>query len=644
MKIAKPEETKAMYEKNRKLLTPWLQNSVDKISEEELQKKIEVTYNNEGYPVCFYHHEKKCFHITSNHPVLEAKKWFQSIQTENTSEIYLYGTGFGYALFELFAHKAPNTLVIVFEQDIYLFKAMLYYFDISPLLQTGKFAFLVGDSSYFNRAFDEIATKLFNFSVTYPTIVVTLPAARNFKKEYLEIHEYVFKELAFLAVLLGNSHLDIMLGLRNLIANVKVMIENPYISCLKEKYKNVPAFIISNGPSLDRSIQKLKNINGKALIICVESAIVPLTKSGINPDILAVVERTETTYQYHFKGRHYSPDISLLSLAVADPKVWPSFSGEKIPIFRDCEELNIWFNRYLGDGESLDSGSNVSHLATALAMYLCADPIIFVGQDCAYGPEGITHSKDAVISQSQGKAARDLLHSYPTIYVEGNNGKMIPSNQLWSNLRIGLEHIFEYHPEHHFYNATEGGAKIRGTKWIELTKAIEEYCTKPIPYRVNKLIEESKTDISIEERSSKLKNFIAEMRNYSTLFRNLAKETNLKKLECQNMVIICAAEDSEESRRVQNETYRKNIDLFYKYNKDTLFHCFFKQLNCSYFYLLGQLGSIDSQEKKAEAFAVQGQFFRDLRVVCQSVSVTFEEASETLESLSDAYKKAVKNL
>lgn len=641
MQVAKLEETNAMFEKNRKLLTPWLQNAVDKIPEEDLWNKIKITYNDEGYPICLYQNGDKSFHITSEHPIEEAKAWYQLITQQNSSEIFLYGTGFGYALFELFVQKEPSTIVVVFEQNFYLFKAMLYYFDFTPLIKSEKFAFLVGNSSYFKQAFDEIATTLYNFNVTYPTIAITFPAARNFKNEYLEIHQAIFKELSFFAILPGNSHSDIMLGLRNLISNVKVIVENPYVSCLKEKYKNVPAFIISNGPSLDKSIEKLKSIHDKALIICVESAIVPLTKNGINPDILAVVERTQNTYLYHFKDRHYSPDISLLSLAVADPEVWPSFSGEKIPVFRGCEELNIWFNQYLGDGESLESGSNVSHFASTIAMYLGADPIIYVGQDCAYGSEGITHSKDAVVSQDQGKWVRDLLHSYPTVYVEGNNGKMIPSNQLWSNFRIGLEHIIKSHPEHHFCNATEGGAKIQGSKWVDLSKAIEQCCTKPIPYHVNKLIEASKADISIANRTSLLDNFIAEMQHYSSLFRSLAYETNLKKLECEKMKLLCITEDDEKNCKIQNEAYQKNIKLIDEYDKNMLCHCFFQQLNCSYLYLLNQLGKIDSQEKKAEGFGIQRQFFHDLRVVCQSVSVTFEEASETLKALADEYKKAV---
>lgn len=641
MRIAKPDETAEMYEKNFALLSPWLKESVSKISEEELRKKIEVTYNDEGYPVCRYRQEDVCFHITSEHPIQEARAWYKSVQQNSSVEIFLYGTGFGYALSELLDHKMPHTLVVVFEQDIYLFKAMLYYFDLSPMIRTNKILFLIGDSSYFKDAFQELFYYMLFFGVTHPTVVFSLPAVRNFKKEYLKINQYVFKEIFFLSSLVGNSHQDNMLGLHNLMANTKEILENPYPSCLKDQYRNIPAFIISNGPSLDQSIQKLKNIHGEALMICVESAIVPLTKYGVKPDILAVVERTKYTYLYHFENRNYSPDIALLALAVADPRVFRSFSGERIPIFRTGEDLNRWFNWNLGDGSELDAGGNVSHFATCMAMYLGADPIIFVGQDFAYGPDGITHSKDAVISQEKEKVARERIHSNPTVYVEGNNGEMIPSNRLWADSRLGLEHIIEDHPEHHFYNTTEAGSKIHGTKRAELGQLIRQYCNAPIPYRVNELIAKNKADISPAERAMRLEKFIDEVEHHSVLFRNYAQDMNQKKLECAKMTLLCIREGNEQDRRIWEETCQKNIDSFNQTVEDHLYRAFSQQLNYAYFHLLDQLGTIDTPEKAAQAFSIQSQFFHDLCVVFQSLSVTFEEAAEQLKVLLEELHEKV---
>lgn len=633
MNIAKPDETEEMYQKNLALLTPWLRETVSGISKGELEERVEVSYNAEGYPVCRYRRDGICFHITSERPVLEAKTWGRQIQLQDSAEIFLYSCGFGYPLFELFEKKTDQSIVIVFEQDICLFKSMLYYFDISPLVKTQKIMFFIGDVPCFKKEFSELFCGMF-FSITaYPTVLFTYSAARNFNKEYLEIHRYIIKQLSFLISGVGNSHQDDMTGLRNLLANAKEVLKDPYLSCMKDKYRGVPAFIISNGPSLDKSMPLLKNIQGKALMICAESAIVPLTKNGIKPDIIAALERTKTNYQYHFENRNHSPDIALFALAMVDPHIFPSFAGEKIPIFRKGEGVNLWFNRILGDGSELSAGASVAHLAASVAIYFGADPIIFVGQDLSYGPKGTTHSKDAVASQEEGKRTREIIHSFPTIYVEGNDGEMIPSNQLWVNFRIGLENIISCHPEHHFYNATEGGSKIKGTEREELSRLIERYCTEPIPYRVNELIAKERKKVSAAERRALLEKMISEVEHNAAIFREFAHETNLKKLECERMMLLCAGKDEEKYQEILDETYRKNLASFYQNKGDNLCSFFSQRLLCAYFYLFNSLGDIDTQDKRMGIFDLHRQLFRDLRVVSQSLAVTLEEAALSLKAV-----------
>lgn len=636
MKIAKPNETQEMYQKNFELMSPKIREMLSEISLEDLKEKVRVTYNSDGFPVCKYLKNGEFIHITSENPIKEADRWGELVQPQDSAEIFLYGSGFGYTLFELFKRKPPHTLVLVFEQNIYLFKAMLYYFDFSEIIKTNKILFMLGDSSSFKKAFSKLLYSMIFFITTYPTVMFSFPAIRTFKKEYLEIHKYLFNELSYLTNCVGNSHQDNLNGIRNLLANSKEILENPYLSSMKDKYKDVPAFIISNGPSLDKSMPLLKEIKGRGLMICVESAIVPLTANGINPDILTAVERTKLNYEYHFKNRNHCEDISLFALALVDPRTFPSFKGEKIPIFREGEEQNNWVNHHLGDGSCLDAGSNVSHLAVSVAMYLGANPIVFVGQDLAYGPDGSTHSKKAVASQEKGKKTRELVKALPKVYVEGNNGEQLLSNALWDVFRQGLERIVAKNPEYHFYNATEGGAKIHGTDRIKLSDFIEQYCKEPIAYRVNELIKENKKDISSEKRIKLLEEMIKDIVHYKNLFRNMAIETNLNKLKCERMMVLCSNEDEDKNKEILDETYRNDIRLFYRYSNDMLCRSFFQQLTCAYFYFFNVMGAIDTQEKRAQIFDLHRQFFKDLRISCQSLAVFFEE---TEQSMKEIYKE-----
>jgi len=156
MIVARENDNKEMFHKNIGLLPLWLREAVLKVGEKKLWDKVQVTYNDEGYPLCRYKEENRSFQINSQRPVEEAKQWCRNISIKGIGAIFLYGSGFGYPLFEIFAQKQPHTLVVLFEQDIYLFTAMLHYFDLEPIIRTQKIAFLIGEIEHFAKAFDQL--------------------------------------------------------------------------------------------------------------------------------------------------------------------------------------------------------------------------------------------------------------------------------------------------------------------------------------------------------------------------------------------------------------------------------------------------------------------------------------------------------
>ncbi|MFZ7103240.1 MAG: motility associated factor glycosyltransferase family protein [Peptococcaceae bacterium] len=633
MIIAREKDKKEMFQKNIGLLPLWLRDSLLRIDENKLWAKVQVTYNQAGYPLGRYNEKNSSLQINSRHPLEEAEQWCKNLAIKGAGAVFMYGSGFGYPLFEIFAQKQPHTLVILFEQDLYLFAAMLHYFDLEPIISTQKIFFLIGEIEHFARAFDQLFFSIVFANCTSPAIVFTPMARRNFKAQYLKIHQYVFSQLGLFVFYIGNDHLDNLIGLNNLLANIKEIVPNPYLSSLKGKYRDFPAFIIANGPSLDKNIQELKKIEDKGLIICTESAIIPLMKNGIKPHILTIIERTENTYKFHFKNIKYPEDMTLLSLAIVDQQVYPSFSGAKIPIFRNLEAINQWLNKYLGDGSSLDAGANVSHLALEIAAYLGAGPIVFVGQDYAYGPEGATHSKDSIYQQEQGERARKRLKAKPLVYVEGNLETKVPSNQLWVDFKKGLERKIATHSHRNIINATEGGAKIQGTRCAQLAQVIQKYCTRPLPYGVHELIAVNRKQISLKERQESLQAFIKDTEKYARSFHSLSRKAARGKLSCREMIRLSQGKEAEKYRDLLEESYQKHNNIYHLFIADDLHRCFCQQIIFIYFYLMNRLGLIDTPQKITEIFEIQHDFFQHLNIVCQSVAVHLEDAVKPLEDI-----------
>ncbi len=629
------DRLKDQFQKNLVLFSSQIQKKLlHTMENENIWENVIIEYNDDHEVICKYKVEEHIFHITSEKPTLEVEHWCEHLPIDDAASLFIYGSGFGYPLLELLKRKQPNTMVMVFEYHIDLFIAMMHYFDLTPLFHTQKFLFFLGSIDEFKKDYLYIfGSEVFLFA-TAPYVVFTQTAQRNFRKEYLDIHRYIFHELSLNVFYLGNDHYDTLLGFHNLITNINEIIENPYLGILKDKYKDFPAFIIANGPSLDKDIQKLKKIDGRGLIISTESAIVPLIKNKIKPDILTIVERTKDSFTYHFENRNYPSDISLIALALIDQAIFPSFPGPRIPLFRNTESINIWMNQNIGDPtNAIDAGANVSHLAFEIAAYAGANPIVFVGQNYAFGPNGVTHSKDAVYLQEKGKKAFNNLKSRPVIYVEGNDGTKIPSIQLWEDFRLGLERKIGSKPNIKAINTTVEGANIKGTTLEKLNTVIDNYCKAPLPIRVNELILVEKEKINTKERQKKLEKLINELSKYAGEYRKLCQLAVKGNVRSKNMIAL-HNKDELTKKNIQKleAAYEENFNDIKKFMTDNLYLVFFQQILISGFHKMNRLGVINTPERIKHVFEIYSDLFYYLNLISQSVAITFETAADRLKN------------
>ncbi|MCK9907423.1 DUF115 domain-containing protein, partial [Frankia sp. Cpl3] len=70
-----------------------------------------------------------------------------------------------------------------------------------------------------------------------------------------------------------------------------------------------------------------------------------------------------------------------------DPRIQREFPGPWVPVFRRYETTSQWINEAISDGCGLHGGGSSAHLAFEFALWVGANPIIFVGQDLAFGPD-----------------------------------------------------------------------------------------------------------------------------------------------------------------------------------------------------------------------------------------------------------------
>ncbi len=236
---------------------------------------------------------------------------------------------------------------------------------------------------------------------------------------------------------------------------------------------DIPAFVVSAGPSLNKNIHELKRAKNKSFIIAVDTAIKPLVKAGIVPDMFATLDGIKPV---ELVEQEEAKEIPLLAKLNSTKGMLDYHTGKKFFIydgFRYAAELFAINGKKL---EGLPSGGSVATLAFSLACHLGFRKIIFVGQDLAY-TNNKSHADGTFKEEMPEEDTKDF------IMVPGNYEEEVPTLSNLDGYRKWFGEYIEWWERGHeveFINATEGGARIEGTTLMPLKEVIDKECVKEV--------------------------------------------------------------------------------------------------------------------------------------------------------------------
>lgn len=348
-----------------------------------------------------------------------------------------------------------------------------------------------------------------------------------------EIIQMVRKVIRTQVHLTGNSIEDSLDGLENNLRNISKMLVSKNPHYLKDKYKGKPAIVIAAGPSLEKNIQYLKNAEGKAVILAVDTIIKKVLKMGIIPDFVCSVERVPQVYDYFYKDANIPEEVTLVGPALLDPRIFEDFKGNWILPFR-VEVAEYKWLQYLMNAQGHTGmliGTSCAHVAFGMAAHIGASPIILIGQDLAYGAdESVSHVSDTIY---------DTLEKAPTPiknedYTDGYYGGKVKTTEIWLMFKMWYEKVISDN-NFHVINATEGGAKIENTIPMPFKEAIEKYCVNNIDSIYQNILETPNYEFSAEYLKG-------EFEKELSAFENIRKEAetrleNHQKLEINALTL-----------------------------------------------------------------------------------------------------------
>ncbi len=440
-------------------------------------------------------------------PKAEAEKFVQKYNELVPASVLIFlGMGNGIVLKELLQKLHSDNLVFVYEPSLDIFLKTIECFDLSGLFSLEEMDFFV------NGLNDDdlplyISDNMTHMNV-YLTFIESLPKYKElFPKEYVDLY-HIYEDKKRFVFMDINTRIKVRKEFMiNPIRNLEYTFHSKTAHDFKRVFsKDMPAILVSAGPSLEKNIDQLKKAKGKAFILAVDRAAQYLLNNGIEPDMVAAIDYLKPV---EFFRDERLKQIPLVILTDFNHNVMNLLDGaDFIYGSTDLRLYRDYYQKFDNTIIGLPQGGSVATYAFALLRYWEFEKIIMVGQDLAlagdkyHAGEGIVDKETMKIKEVEGNVL-DKVYTTPDFY----------AYLRWFEMAVAY-----YYPEEQVINATEGGAKIKGTKVMPLEEALSIYCNDTI-YDFKKLFDGIPYLISEEQYQSA----------YDYLYEHLSQMRLLKK-------------------------------------------------------------------------------------------------------------------
>ncbi len=406
-------------------------------------------------------------------PQREASRWAGEIDLNPGDLLVVFGFGLGYHILELFKIAPPDVKIIVIEPNVSFLYQAFCYLPLDKLISSENLHLVLGNDV---PALTGIFMRLVDlYRLDKVKTAAYLPLLRTYPDAFHPYEQALFDQLLIRYANISTVVYFSFQWTKNFFANLKETMLSPGVHTLFDKLTNKPAILVSTGPSLKKNMHFLKKAKNKAFILCVGSALRVLLSEGILPDAVISIDGSEANYK-HFQN--LPPHcIPLIFDPIVHHGIIEEYQGPKFAAV--CNDLVFkWADFFLPESKGhLKIGPSVANISLDLLCKTGANPIIFVGQDLAY-TNGVSHASGT--SHAKIKTIEDLRNEKKYLEVEGIEGEKVVTDRGFYTFIKWFENYIANCSEITFINATEGGAKIPGTRNLPLSDAIDRYCTADV--------------------------------------------------------------------------------------------------------------------------------------------------------------------
>ncbi|QHQ60677.1 DUF115 domain-containing protein [Anaerocolumna sedimenticola] len=418
-------------------------------------------------------------------PVMEAKRWSNQFDFKNLNIVVsMFGLGNGYFARELMLKLKKEDFLLIYEPSTDLFVKAMEHFDLSDIIGNENTILLLDEIN--GIEFKNVLKMCVNWMNLNSQVICNHPHYDTIFKESYNLFNKAIKDNSNGILVNENTNAATSkLITKNTMNNFKFLKGCNIVTDLLGKIPvDIPAIIVAAGPSLDKNINELKMAKGKAVIFAVDTAVKYLLKNQIIPDFIVTLDPKKSLHHLSDPRCNNIPLICRIEARTENLQ-----RNNKRIIFFNMEGYTAKLLQMVGkDTGWFQSGGSVTTGAFSICKTLGFQTIILVGCDLAYSGKS-THAGGMTVDVSE---AGRYLETVEDIY-----GNEIKTRYDWFIYLRWFEEAITLLNDGEVIDATEGGARIKGTKLMTLKDSINKYCLKNID--VDNMIRELPPVISKEE-------------------------------------------------------------------------------------------------------------------------------------------------
>jgi len=439
-----------------------------KIVESGDEVPVNFTYDDSGNTptLLMVHGEFTFCPYGEKNPKRLIERWASNLKLVPESLYSLSGMGDGSHARYLLENSGTGINLMVVEKDPALLRETLARFDLSDLLANDRFLIGTGEPNeqFFTPIQGAALTGVAEVnSLTFAPLQMCDEAYYDRVRNELARQYLVIRPLMEVNVRTATNLQE------NTLRNLPHMFGAPDISELAGKFEDIPFILIGAGPSLDESIDFLKDMQDKAIIVASNSPYRKLINNGIRPHLVVTADPMEPTLAgfQNVKLDH----VPLACPFSAYPEIVERFSGRIVswctfnPIVKALRE-----QRNQPEGTPILEQGTVSGCVLDISRVLGCKKVMFIGQDMCVRDDGRYYTDDSFYADAGNHyASTDKGQRLP-----GNTQeKVLVEPRLFVYLKTFEQFISKKHESVEYRNLARTGARIEGAPYITYEEATE---------------------------------------------------------------------------------------------------------------------------------------------------------------------------